>query len=129
MSGNKFLLDTNTVINYLNNKISLPTDDDAEFFISVITELELFSKPAITSDGETKILNFIKDNITVVDLNPLIKKETIAIRRTAKIKLPDCIIAATSIVLGATLLTRDTGDLLPLVRPGYTARDVLTNIK
>jgi predicted nucleic acid-binding protein len=126
MNGNKFVLDTNTVINYLNDKITFPNggdNGDVEFFISVITELELFSKPAITPAEETKISGFLNDNVTVVDIDPRIKNETISIRRTTKIKLPDCIIAATSIALGATLLTHDTGDLLPLDRPGYKARD------
>jgi predicted nucleic acid-binding protein len=124
MSGNKFVLDTNTVINYLNDNSALPHDGDTEFFISVITELELFSKPNITPDEESIILQFINDNVTVVNIDRRIKNETIAIRRSTKIKLPDCIIAATSIVLGATLLTNDADDLLPLVRPGYNARDI-----
>jgi predicted nucleic acid-binding protein len=124
MNGNKFVLDTNTVINHLNGKITLPHEGDVEFFISVITELELFSKPAITPDEESKISAFLNDNVTVVNIDRLIKNETIAIRRTTKIKLPDCIIAATSIVLDATLLTHDTGDLLSLARPGYKARDI-----
>jgi predicted nucleic acid-binding protein len=124
MNGNKIVLDTNTIINYLNDKITLPRDEDAEFFISVITELELFSKPAITPDEESKIRGFLNENLTVVNIDRLIKNETIAIRRSTKIKLPDCIIAATAIVLNATLLTHDTGDLLPLVWPGYNARDI-----
>ncbi|MDR1149848.1 MAG: type II toxin-antitoxin system VapC family toxin [Spirochaetaceae bacterium] len=127
MNGNKFVLDTNTVINYLNDKITLPNggdNGDIEFFISVITELELFSKPAITPEEESKISAFLNDNVTIVDIDPRIKNETIAIRRTTKIKLPDCIIAATSIALKATLLTHDTEDLLPLVRPGYNAEDI-----
>jgi predicted nucleic acid-binding protein len=107
MNGNKFVLDTNTVINYLNDKITLPDGGDIEFFISVITEIELFSKPAITPDEESKIIRFMNDNVTVVDIDPRIKNETIAIRRATKIKLPDCIIAATSIALEATLLTHD----------------------
>ena len=124
MSGHRFLLDTNAAINYLNDRISLPEVDGAEFFISVITELELFSKPAITPDEEAKIAAFIADSVTVVDIDTSVKKETIAIRRSTKIKLPDCIVAATSIALGATLLTHDTGDLLPLVWPGYSVEDV-----
>jgi predicted nucleic acid-binding protein len=127
MNGNKFVLDTNTVINYLNDNVTLPDggeDGDIEFFISVITELELFSKPTITPEETAKISAFLNDNVTVVNIDPLIKKETIAIRRATKIKLPDCIIAATSIALEATLLTHDTGDLLPLERPGYNARDI-----
>jgi predicted nucleic acid-binding protein len=124
MSGNKFVLDTNTVINYLNDQITLPNGEDIEFFVSIITELELFSKPTLTSDEESNISGFLNDNVTVVNIDSLIKNETIAIRRTTKIKLPDCIIAATSIALKATLLTHDTDDLLSLARPGYNARDI-----
>jgi predicted nucleic acid-binding protein len=124
VNGNKFVLDTNTVINYLNNQISLSEFEDAELFISVITELELFAKPAMPSEEEDKIVNFLKENVFIVELDPGIKKETIGLRRSTKIKLPDCIVAATSIVLGATLLTHDTDDLLPLIYPGYQARDI-----
>jgi predicted nucleic acid-binding protein len=124
MSGNRFVLDTNVVINHLNGRVTLPNEGGIEFFISVITELELFSKSAITLDEESKISAFLNDNITVVNIDRLIKNETIAIRRTTRIKLPDCIIAATSIVLGAVLLTHDTGDLISLVRPGYSAGDL-----
>jgi predicted nucleic acid-binding protein len=35
------------------------------------------------------------------------KEKTIALRRTTKLKLPDCIVAATAIVLDAVLLTDD----------------------
>jgi predicted nucleic acid-binding protein len=45
------------------------------------------------------------------------------LRRSTKIKLPDCIIAATSIVLNAALLT-DDDKLLRLTYPGYTAQPV-----
>jgi predicted nucleic acid-binding protein len=124
MNGNKFVLDTNAAINYLNDRISLTDFSDAEFFVSVITELELFSKPSITPGEEAMISEFLKDNVTIVDLDPRIKEETIAIRRSTRLKLPDSIIAATSIVLGATLLTHDTDDLLPLVRSGYSAKDI-----
>jgi predicted nucleic acid-binding protein len=45
------------------------------------------------------------DSRFVLDTN--IKEETIAIRRSKRLKLPDCIVAATSIVLNAILLTDD----------------------
>jgi predicted nucleic acid-binding protein len=123
MSGNKFVLDTNVVINYLNNRINLSGFDDAELFISVITELELFAKPAMTLEEEIKISAFLNDNVTIIEIDAPIKKETIGLRRSTKIKLPDCIVAATSIVLDAHLLTHDD-DLLPLVYPGFHARNI-----
>jgi predicted nucleic acid-binding protein len=124
VSGNKFVLDTNAAINYLNNRITLSGFDEAEFFISVITELELFAKSAMPPEEETKITRFLEENVVTVELDPNIKNQTIALRRLTKIKLPDCIVAATSIVLGATLLTHDTDDLLPLVYPGYLVQDI-----
>jgi predicted nucleic acid-binding protein len=55
----------------------------------------------------------------VLPIDVAIEKNTILLRRAnPKIKLPDCIIAATSIVLNATLLTNDN-DLKKLVWPGY----------
>jgi predicted nucleic acid-binding protein len=98
MSGNKFVLDTNAAINYLNGRISL--------------------------EEESKAAAFLRDNVTIIEIDAPIKRETIAIRRSTKIKLPDCIIAATSVVLGATLLTHDLDDLLPLAYPGFYARDI-----
>jgi predicted nucleic acid-binding protein len=124
VNGSKFVLDTNAAINYLNNRISLSDFDEAELFISVITELELFAKPTMSSEDEAKIAKFLEENIVIVELDPRIKKEAIALRRSTKIKLPDCIIAATAIVLDAILLTHDVDDLLPLVYPGFHVQDV-----
>jgi len=44
MSG-KYLLDTNAIINALNLKIKLPLSN---YFISIITEMELLSFPKLT---------------------------------------------------------------------------------
>jgi len=56
-------------------------------------------------------------NVIPLDL----QKETIALRRTTKLKLPDCIIAASAIVQNAVLLTADT-ELLHLNKHGYKAK-------
>jgi PIN domain nuclease of toxin-antitoxin system len=53
-----------------------------------------------------------------------IKKETIALRRTIKHKLPDCIVAATAIVLNATLLTVDE-KLLRLKWQNFNVRNIV----
>ncbi|GHU51681.1 hypothetical protein FACS1894200_12080 [Spirochaetia bacterium] len=60
---------------------------------------------------------------TLKDINGAIKKQTIALRRSTKIKLPDAIIAATSIALNAVLLTHDD-QLLKLSWPSYLALDI-----
>ena len=46
----------------------------------------------------------------VIELEPSIKLKTAEIRQQYKIKLPDAIIAATALVYGLVLITRNTKD-------------------
>lgn len=46
----------------------------------------------------------------IIPLNEDIIKATISIRKEHKIKTPDAIIAATAVVFGYTLITRNTKD-------------------
>jgi len=123
MTENRFVLDTNAVIflTTRGNTISLSLQhklNEADLFISAITEIELFAKPALPTDEEKKLRSFISDRITVIDLTYAVKNETIALRRAIKMKLPDCIVAATAIALNAVLLTADS-ELLRLEWDGY----------
>jgi predicted nucleic acid-binding protein len=52
-----------------------------------------------------------------------IEEEAIKIRKNTKIKLPDCIIAATAIILGAVLLTDDP-QLIKLSWPSYMVKNI-----
>ena len=122
------MLDTNTVIFLTTKGNTIPIDlcnelDEADLFISAITEIELFAKPAMSRDEEDKLQGFIADKLLVIDLTSEVKKETIALRRAIKLKLPDCIIAATAIVANAKLLTSDN-ELLRLEWPGYDVKDI-----
>jgi predicted nucleic acid-binding protein len=108
MGKPKFIFDTNSAIYLLNGDCFADLNlDDAIQFISVITRIELYAYPSITPEGEVKISKFL-DGLIVVPLNDEVEAEAIKIRRASKIKLPDCIIAATALTLGATLLTRDS---------------------
>jgi len=124
----RFILDTNTII-YLTTEgspISAELEkqlDEADLFISVITEIELFCKPEMPQDEEEKLRNFISDRITVIDLSSEIKKETINLRKNTKQKLPDCIVAATAISLNAVLLTADKR-LLNVSIPGLRMQTI-----
>jgi predicted nucleic acid-binding protein len=71
-------------------------------------------------NGPTRV---VFDTCAAVFLNGIVEKTAIELRRKSKptIKLPDCIVAATAIVLGATCLTSDR-HLLNLHWPGYTAQ-------
>jgi len=120
------VLDTNAVI-FLTTKGSvIPSDleqelNQAELFISVISEIELFCKPALPPDEEKNLRAFLSDGILTVDITDAVKKEAIALRRAGRLKLPDCIVAATAISLNAALLTADK-DLLALSWPGFQTR-------
>jgi predicted nucleic acid-binding protein len=123
MSG-KIVPDSNIIIGFLDNREGFPdlnkVPQDTAIHISVITELELLSFSKLTPSAESVILRFLSD-LTVVPLTDAIKQKTIEFRRATKRKLPDSIIAATAIVLGATLITRDE-DLLKANFPGLTVQ-------
>ncbi|MDR0709241.1 MAG: PIN domain-containing protein [Spirochaetaceae bacterium] len=97
---------------------------EAEKYVSIITRMELYAKRDITVDELADVDSFFAD-VTVIPLNGIVEKTAIEIRGKSepKIKLPDCIIAATAIALGATCLTSDY-HLLNLVWPGYTVQTI-----
>ncbi len=107
MNGRSFLVDTNialyllagdsTITNVLNN---------STIYLSFITQLELLGYNGISSLEQKKVNSFINDCV-VVDISEDIKLKTIAIRQNFKLKLPDCIIAATAEFLDIPLLTAD----------------------
>ena len=86
--------------------------------VSFVTELELLGYPGLTDSDEGAVRAFLADSI-VVGLSDRITRETIRIRKSARLKLPDAIIAATALVERLPLVTADRGFLgladLPLV--------------
>ena len=99
----RILLDTNAIIYALNRGVRLLP---AEYTLSIITEIELFSYPKLTereSDRLHSLLHFFE----IISLSDPIKTETIRIRKTYGIKIPDSIIAATALVHGMPLITHD----------------------
>ena len=75
-------------------------------FTSVVVRMELLAKPGLPPDELAKIRAFL-GSVTVVPLTEEVEEEAIAIRRDVKLKLPDAIVAATAVKLGAVLLTND----------------------
>jgi hypothetical protein len=101
----KRVLDTNAILYLLGGKLaqSLPV---GEYFISVISEMELLSYPLLDESEQLKIRNFLSA-VTVVDLTEEVKNLAIGLRRQHLLKLPDAIVAATALSLGAQLVTND----------------------
>ena len=73
---------------------------------SVITEIELLAFPGLTSSEEVLIRSALA-KVTVHGIDQNVKEEAIRLRRNARLKLPDAIIAATAICHRAVLVTND----------------------
>ena len=114
-----YVFDTNVVIRHLCDKnIRLQA---GKRFISIITEMEVQAKPHMKPAEERAVQAFLK-NITIVPLSDKIKWEAIRIRRegSPRPKLPDAIVAATAVILSASLVTADER-LIKLIWPRFTA--------
>jgi predicted nucleic acid-binding protein len=101
----KRVLDTNVALYLLGGRLAerLP---EGEYFVSVITEMELLSYPALDEKGERAIRDLLED-VNIVGLDEDIKERAISVRREERLKLPDAIIAATAMALDAELLSSD----------------------
>ena len=107
MSGTKFLLDTNAVLYILKGDETLAQFvDGSQLFISVITQIELLSYQKFTPKEEKIVLDFI-DGCKIIYVNDEIAEAAIKLRRKFRKKLPDTIIAATSILNSIPLISAD----------------------
>jgi predicted nucleic acid-binding protein len=109
--GKKFLLDTNTVIDYMGNKLPQTAKKeiakiiDDEINISVINKIELLGFEKVDQD----LIEFVSFS-NVYQLDEDITELTISVRKKYRIKLPDAIIAATALHHDFTLVTNNTAD-------------------
>jgi len=127
MNGTNIVFDTCAVVKLLEKQYDLSVIgvniNDTRFFSSIIVRMELLSKRNMQDNEERDIKEFLNDLI-VVPINETIEKKAIEIRKATAVKLPDCIVAATSIILDATLLT-DDHHLLNLSWPGLKTQSIL----
>lgn len=113
--GTRYLLDTNTAIYFLEGALpatSLPFIQsvlDIECNLCIITKIELLGWQFPSAEKESNATEFINAS-TLYGLTDDIANQTISIRRSAKIKLPDAIIAATALVHGFELISRNETD-------------------
>jgi len=99
------ILDTNVVI-YLQKGVLVEQLPEANYAVSVITEMELLSFPNLTVAELEWLENFFTD-VTVLPLSEEVKVSAIAVRRDYRLKLPDAIIVATALTRNAVLLSND----------------------
>jgi predicted nucleic acid-binding protein len=109
--GQKYLIDSNVVIDYLKGALPLSGMSlmnhivNELLLLSVITKIEVLGFSA--SD---KLCEDFIDFATILNLNNDVVNQTINIRKSHKIKLGDAIIASTAIVHSLTLVTGNIDD-------------------
>ena len=113
--GTRFLIDTNILIYYFDAKFSKQILDKIHeifqtfFRISDISKIEFLGWDRFNEETRNRARKFIE----IAKLYPLseeIVEETIHLKSTKKIKLPDAIIAATCLEKQFTLVTRNRKD-------------------
>ena len=110
--GQGFLIDTNIVIATLGNK--LPADGEAFIKtippnISVVKQIELLGWFGVIASDLIQLTDFV-NKATIFPLDPPVIQQTIILRQYYKIKTPDAIIAATALIHGLTLVSRNISD-------------------
>ena len=113
--GKRYLLDSNTVIDYIAGLYSekavqwLNQLIDEEMNVSVISKIEVLSFDPDKDDSYPILVDFFEVS-NVFELTDDIVSKTIEIRQKQKIKLPDAVIASTALVKKMILVTRNTKD-------------------
>lgn len=107
------IVDSSIVIDHLNGHRAashLIASLDAPA-ISIVTWIEVVTGFR-DSEAEAVGRRFLL-SLELVQLSSPIAEETVLVRRTTRLKLPDAVILATARISGATLLTRNTRDFPP----------------
>lgn len=113
MSGPEWLIDTNVVIGLLKGyepAVQLAENvrlDLTRSAVSQITRMELLGFPLLAESEAIQINSFLAC-CQVFLLDEQVEEQAIRVRRSMGLKLPDAVIAATSIVKKLELLTLDT---------------------
>ena len=115
MERKNYLIDTNVAIYYFGMALSKESEKFIDkvignkYAISVINRIELLGFKAL-NESESEALNSFIGSANVFDLEEAIILQTIQIRKTYNIKLPDAIIAATCLANHLSLITNNIKD-------------------
>lgn len=111
----EYLIDTNIIIYYLDDKIpdshlgTIESIFKNSFYISTITKIELLGWHKIDSLTLIKIKEFLS-NSNIFYIDSQIENMAIEIKQNGKTSIPDSIIAATALLHKFTLVTRNSKD-------------------
>ena len=111
----KYLIDTNIIIYYLDNKIPKQEINKVEdifknsFNISTITKIEVLGWHKIEEHEIIKVKKFI-NNARVFYIDRDTEQKSIEIKQKCKIATPDTIIGATALLNNLTVVSRNYKD-------------------
>ena len=109
--GKNYLIDTNSILEFVSK--SLPSNghnfveevmNDA-FNVSIINRIEVLGHPSATP----QLIDFM-NLANTFPITETIADQTITLRKIRKMKLPDALIAATALVYGLEIISRNTKD-------------------
>ena len=113
--GAKYLIDPNTAIELVTQMLppagSVWVDAlvvSGEYAISVVNWIELLVNPK--SVEEKQVLELSVANSLILPLDADVVRQTILLRQQHRTKLPDAIVAATALVHGLVLVSRNITD-------------------
>lgn len=108
MNGIDFFVDTNVLIYVLEEHKAVTGITQCALAVSVISEIELLGKKAI-SPHEVKVIRALLNDCEIVDFSNTIKEIAISLKQKYSLKTPDAIIAATAKSFNLPLVTADRG--------------------
>ncbi|WP_221900679.1 type II toxin-antitoxin system VapC family toxin [Bathymodiolus platifrons methanotrophic gill symbiont] len=103
-----YFLDSNTIIYLSKELIEIETifSDDEEYAVSVITYMEVLGYD-FDSNEEREFIEELLSSLTIIYIDEAISNKVIELKKVVKIKLPDAIICATTILYNSVLITND----------------------
>ncbi len=101
-------LDSNTIIYLSKELIEIETlfSDNEEYAVSVITYMEVLGYD-FDSNEEREFIEELLSSLTIIYIDEAISNKVIELKKIVKIKLPDAIICATTILYNSVLITND----------------------